>query len=944
MGEWIWVNQTDRGETLRENTRACFSSSFQVENLTQDITLTICAVTKYMVYLNGKQIGCGPIRETEGRLVYDSYELLPLCRKGENHLAVRVWNYGWSTYQSISQEPGLDFTVSQGERTLAASGEGTRCKEDRGYLRYVPKRNVNLGFSDYYDGRLDDLTWIEDSAVADDWPGACLLSGYRMDRTCVRRPIRSFDVREIRPVKMECIQDVSRGCWQITLNTRRAFFGGRRDADETIFSGFIGGTLVAPRNMDGIISFPNRAWNGIIGDFKVDGIVYEVSNSKREIPVSLTGGEHFFLLQVSGKYDDLYCHLELQFPWKVQGKDFFTVGPTAIIRQELDGVGRIYGGLDEFNRMEQHTKEHERIWAADSFSELSETAERITFLNPEDVYEDLYLLSLARTERVEAQYAVTVQDCGILWENQDVTVIGLPKMGDFRRILVDFGDIYVGQLSFTLKASRGTVIDIYGFENDYRKEIDFTIGLNNGIHYVADEGWQTYQCMCRIGMRYGLITVRNAKAPVEIRDFFIRHETYALANLGQFESSDMELNRIFEMCRHTNRLCTEDSFTDSPTYEQAFWLGDAQLSSLLNAWLFGDYAFEQHVQRLAVTAQRNTPLMNALTPTDWNTSIPMWMMNWVISIFETFELSGEQDTVEELYPAMCRALDYYSRFITEEGAFLIHAWNMVDWAAMDIGNHCVVTAHEALLAHCYGLVADYGAETGRLGDANRYHGYQERLVSYIDTALWDEKLKMYRDGWSPETGISKTVSIQTHTMLYLYNGITDGRKEKLVEEYLIHPPEEFLRAGSPFFLYYVYAAYARLGEVPAIFVDIKKRWGDMLRYDSTTCWEVFPGFYENGRTRSYCHSWSATPAYFMLRCLSGVKVLEKGFGKVTFEPCPLPLSWCRCSIPTPYGMISVDWKLENGRYDVYLELPEEISFVPFKGEAVDVRITYLKRK
>ena len=131
----------------------------------------------------------------------------------------------------------------------------------------------------------------------------------------------------------------------------------------------------------------------------------------------------------------------------------------------------------------------------------------------------MYLLSLARTEEVVQEYAVTTEDCGILWKNQSCTAIGLPQAGDYRRILVDFGNICVGQLSFTLKAAEGTTIDIYGFENYYRREIDFTIGLNNGIRYVTSEGWQTYECMVRTGMRYALITVRNAKKPVLIRDF-----------------------------------------------------------------------------------------------------------------------------------------------------------------------------------------------------------------------------------------------------------------------------------------------------------------------------------------------------------------------------------------------------------------------------------------
>lgn len=943
MGKWIWLNDENTSRIFKENTRGCFAASFDVEDLQSDITLEICAVTRYMVYLNGTIVGRGPVRGAKGSFTYDSYSLLPLCKEGENDLAVRVWNYGWSTYQSISDHPGLDFTVRQCGCVLAESGETTRCKEDEGHMRYVPKRNVNLGFGDYYDGRKDNLKWLSDSRITKNWKTAVVLPDDGPKDNPRNRKIRTFDSRDVYPKKLECIQDVKRGCWQLTLNTRRAFFGDRRDADETIFAGFIGGHFVAPKDMEGIISFPNRTWNGIIGSFRLGEGVYEVNNANRDIPVKVKAGKQFFLLQVSGKFDDLYCHMELKFPEKLIGKDFFTVGPTAQIRQSLDGVSRIYGGLDEFNQMESYTDLHARIWNSQNFEELLSCTDEVHYLDEKDIYEDLYLLSLARTEQAAAEYAVQVKDCGILWNNQSVTVIDLPRAGDYRRILVDFGDVYVGQLSFTLKASEGTVVDIYGFENYYRREIDYTIGLNNAVHYVTSEGWQTYECMARMGMRYALITIRNAKSPVEIRDFHMRNETYSLSSLGQFESSDMLLNRIFEMCRHTNRLCTEDCFTDSPTYEQSFWTGDAQLSSLINAWVFGDYEFDIHAQKLAVTAQDNTMMMNALTPTDWNTSIPMWMMNWVVSIFETEEVTGCAEHIEELYPYIYRVLDFYRQFITEEGGFLINAWNMIDWAAMDIGNHGIITAHQALLAYCYRIFGEYCKKTGRTEAAERFLDDSDRLLRYIDTHMWDKERKMYLDGWSPEKGKSTTVSIQTHIMMYLYEGILGEEKKDIVAEYLLHPPTEFLQVGSPFMLYYLYNACVKSGQTGSIFADIKRRWGDMIDYDSTTCWEVFPGFYENGRTRSYCHSWSATPAYYMVRYLSGIRVLEKGFRRITFEACPIDLKWCRSSVPTPYGMISIDWVYEDGIYDVRMEVPEEIVFVPCQEENVRMQVKYLAR-
>jgi alpha-L-rhamnosidase len=939
--KWIWTGDKDD----RENTRGCFTAAFFLSDIGTEVYIRICAITKYMLYINGKQIGRGPIRAEKGVRVFDRYAILPSLHQGKNILAVRVWNYGWSTYQSIAEQPGTAFEILQGTHTLLMSDENTLCHEDDGYIRFAPKRNVNLGFSDYYDARKFEPFWYGMEPDPSGWQPAAVVT----PPACWRnetRPIRFCNAEDRRAVQLVFIQDVRRTAREITLNTRRAFFGDRRDADETIFSGFIGGVIVSDREQTGIISFPNRTWNGLIGNIRIEDHVRTIDNQHREAEVSLHRGEQLFLIELSGKFDDLYCHMEFRFDetirfQKLNGDScFFVIGPTVQLSDHPDGINHVYGGLDEYNHIDTVPDEHIRIWKADEYAELKESCRNMAYIDPCDVYEDLYLLSLARLEETAAMYAVRPEQCGILWNNDQATEIACPKQGEYRRILLDFGDICIGQIQFTLKAAAGTVMDIYGFENFYNREIDYTIGLNNGIHYVTGEGWQTYQCMTRIGLRYALITIRNARESVYIRDFHIRNETYSLSNAGDFACDDDRLNRIFRMCVETNRLCSEDSFTDCPTWEQSYWIGDAQISSLINAWVHGEYDYIRHNHRLALSALDNTPMMNALTPTDWNTSIPLWMMNWIISIFETADSSGDEEEIGELYDAMRSVLLYYSRFISEDGAFVINAWNMLDWAAMDIHNHGVVTGQQGVLAYCFHRMGRYAERTGKQKDADRFLMLQNRLLQYIDQNMWDRDRQAFIDGWSPESGNSGTVSIQTHTLLYLYDAIIDPEKKKIVENDLTVPPETFIRVGSPFMLYYYYQACMNLHCPQMVFRDIKDRWGEMMRFDSSTCWEVFPGFYENSRTRSYCHSWSATPAYFMLRYLLGIEMLEPGFRKIRFTPSPAELKWCRGSIPTPYGSIHVSWSREQGKTAVRMEVPEPIEIEP-SGDNVETEITRL---
>lgn len=959
-GKWIWISEN----RTSENERGCFTTEFYgvdahaanihigdahsmdsyagTSSREKDIKLMICGITRYIVYLNGKEMGRGPIRSGSGELFYDTYDITPDVKPGRNFLAVRVWSYGWSTYQIVAQEGGVWFQVSSGGEVLAASGAETKCAKDLGHISHTVKRNVNLGFSDYYDANRFDSMWIEDGEISKNWGTAWVLEDgeNREDREVriKQNPLRQFQRTAKTPGRIVRIQEVIPGCQQISVNTRNAFFPGRKDADETIFSGFLGCEFLAPQDMEGKIAFPNRTWNGIIGDFTIDGKLYEVSNEHREIPVRLCEGKHFFLMQISGKFDDLYCHMELCFPENlIMEGDFFVKGPTSRIIPVIDGFGKVYGGLDEYNRLEKYPDIHKRLFAASSLKEMVEIGGPVTYVEPRYIYENAYIYSLAKRDKVIAESAVQPRHLGMLWDNQEVTRIDPPASGGSNRIIVDFQDIYVGSLEFTIKAPAGAILDIYCFENMYQGEIDYTIGLNNSVRYICKEGWQSYRCMARMGMRYAMLTFRECREEVRIRDFRINYATYAPGNLGDFTCDDYLLNRIFEMCRHTHQLCMEDSFTDCPTYEQAFWIGDAGISAVTCAYLFGDYDLIKRSIQLSAEARANTPLLNALTPTDWNTSIPMWTMNWMISIFQYAKVSGDTEIFPEMYGVVKETLKYYAGFIQEDGGFLINAWNMMDWADMDIHNYGIVTGQQAVLAYCFGLAAAYAEKNNYKKDVAFFEECQMRLLLYMETKLWDSNLKMFRDGFSPEYGMSRTFSIQTHILMLLYNGILNAEKKQIVEKYITDPPVEMIKAGSPFMLYYQYECLAKKGRVQEIMDDIKIRWGEMLKFDSTTCWEVFPGFYEVSRTRSYCHSWSASPAYFFIKYALGVQMLEDGFKKVEITKPSWDMKWCRGDVPTPHGAIHIEWIREDGRKECRVRVPREIEVV-FAGTEWDLSI------
>jgi len=905
-GNWIWVE----GGSDCENKVACFRREFSISG-DGPVILRISADTRYVLYINGREIGRGPIRSTLERWYFDEYDISADVSLGMNLIAVRVWDYGWSTYQTIANKGGLAFEIIDGESVAAVSDEKVLCTFDKGWISRTVKRNVNLGFMEHYNASAFSFDWMKKDYDDGGWKPAVQTDDNWGALT--RRPVKYLDRKNILAENVVSIAETNRKGRVLSVNTREALFPGRRDANATIMTAYFGAYITAGKDCRGTIEFPNNKWNGMHGDYKIDGVLYKIGKGDRKREVSLKAGRHFFIMELSAKFDDLFVHMEYDFDGNVEFGEFFTVGPVQFIPNETDGFKEIYGGLLDYDGSSSATDSNQGIFKAMDISDLEDCGFPVNMVDEKYVFHDEYIYSISRHMEKVRGIPVKAMHNNVLNGNTLTTTIDVPSSGTDSTIILDFNDMFVGSIGFTLKASKGQVMDIYCYENMFEGQIDFTFGLNNGLRYICSEGWQSYTSFVRMGLRYMMITFRDQKDVIEIREASVNQASYPVSMNGNFRCNDWKLNKIFEISKRTNLMCSEDTFADSPTYEQAFWSGDAQVSAAVSAFYFGEYDLLRHCIMQVPLGRKYTKLLPALMPTDWETAIPIWTMNWIISIEQYIFYTGDESVYKDLYDEVMETLQYYSNFISNEGAFDIKAWNMLDWAPMDIGNSGVVTAQQGLLAHCFEFGATMASKLDKASDRDYCSLKADLLLSYLEKNLWLDKEQAYADGWTVEGGYAKTLSMQTHVMLELYGLLRNEERRSIILRKLLDGQDGWLEPGSPFMLFYLFEIFHRNGYDRRILDEIRDRWGMMLRYDSSTCWEVFPGFYENSRTRSYCHSWSSAPGYIFIKYILGLTPSEQGFARMTLQVPETDLEWCEGSIPTPYGKIYVYWSRENGR-------------------------------
>lgn len=84
-----------QAERITEYTRRIFTKSFRLSELPVDpVMAKIFADSRYVLLVNGKTVGRGPIRSQPRRSRYDEYDILPFLVEGENEVEVQVTYYG----------------------------------------------------------------------------------------------------------------------------------------------------------------------------------------------------------------------------------------------------------------------------------------------------------------------------------------------------------------------------------------------------------------------------------------------------------------------------------------------------------------------------------------------------------------------------------------------------------------------------------------------------------------------------------------------------------------------------------------------------------------------------------------------------------------------------------------------------------------------------------
>lgn len=155
--QWI----TAPGISLKDFKVLHFRKTFQLTAVEQEFLVHVSADNRYRMYVNGEEVGKGPARGDLNNWFFDTYDLAPYLREGENVVAAVIWNF--AEFAPMAQVTNKTAFILQGNTSrehFLNSNEEWKVYVNQAYE--TPKGfavYTTVGPNEVVDGRLYPFAW-----------------------------------------------------------------------------------------------------------------------------------------------------------------------------------------------------------------------------------------------------------------------------------------------------------------------------------------------------------------------------------------------------------------------------------------------------------------------------------------------------------------------------------------------------------------------------------------------------------------------------------------------------------------------------------------------------------------------------------------------------------------------------------------------------------------
>lgn len=899
---FVWSNPDGAGRA----SYVMFRQSFDLgEN--PGGTIHLFVDSRYHLLVNGVFINFGPARFYPEKPEYDTYDLEPYLREGENVIAVKALSNGMNTFQMPLSKAGFiawgKAVDGDGNQVSLATPGEWKFREMEGYNRQAPKMSFATGPVEIYDARKDPRDW--------DKPG--------FDDTTWEPPVPVNHQDHWGELAPRSIPHLTSN----ELEAQRLMGAYSLKEDEEIISFRV---KSADRTRE---EFGQNKW--------VFAYTYIYSPRKQSVPVGLWWGEHWLngegplpgegIREGRPLRSDVVLDLD-------KGWNFFFIK-----------YGIVWGSWEFYMALPGHAglavspvkdpaSEHVFMTAGPFTSEEEELVRALDL--PFDSPTDLPELSAGWVGQDRSQSADNPA-INVAWSYFRNPVPVRPgkeiilEPDPPKALVYDMGGKTLGRFFVEFEASEGTEIDL-AFAEDMtgnRPWILKRAGIYTGIHYKSTEGHNRMESFKPYGARFLQLNVTGAESPVTIKRVGMVSHIYPFRKLGSFSCSDTMLNAIWELGWRTLRVCSEDSYTDTPFRERGLYAGDALPEYAITLAASGDSRLMQRSIKLFSSMYSDLMVPGEERAHASVNHMADYPLLTLVSYAWTYNRTRDREFAETYYEGYKNMLNLLASSRMDNG-LLDHGRAFIEWTQID--KHATLTTIQSLAAYCFESMAYMAGELGYPEDREWFLEEEGKTLDAMHRLCWDEDHGAFRDGYKEGVPIDHYYPISS-IWPSLFGQTTPQQEEKLAPFYARSLADigsrDRHRLTTPYGGFYVLGGLYRHGYTSTAEKFMKKYWSPMILKHNDTAWENFGDGSDGNSQGTLSHAWSGGPTYHM-----SAHVLGADFGfpelsspdTVIFKPQASGIEWARGSVPHPLGVIHIDWELEGDTLFYNCEVPEGLEW------------------
>ncbi len=492
-------------------------------------------------------------------------------------------------------------------------------------------------------------------------------------------------------------------------------------------------------------------------------------------------------------------------------------------------------------------------------------------------------------------------------------------------MVYDFGTEVVGYPQFTINAAKsGIPLEIgTGERLDTNNAPMFHASGDHSDQYTTQEGLQSWRPYTWMAFRY---LSMETNPGIQIKKVDAEFACYNYEMRGSFECSDPQLNEFWKVGKHTLRLCSIDTYMDSPWRERTQYIaGDSRYMLLYGNYAFGKSSRFLSAYNLLCGAQsqrwRNDGAVRSRYPTDYflqpgsSTYIADYQLEWVLMLHEYFLYYGKDELIENLYPNLKKAMDYFQPFVDPKTGLLANlpGWIVLDWPnTYQMERKSIVTGlncqYYGALNAAAAIATDFAHAEKQ---AERWKEQARALKDNINKNLWSESDRAYLDSYA---GTKIGQQPQVYALVY---GLPDeSRKADMINLIMKRG-----KASEQSFAYWTLNSMFTAGKDQWALDYMRKNWGEQTKLAS------FNGAWHEGWDLpwgSTSHAWSSGPSALLPQKVLGLEPTGYGWKTFVVKPYTGDLQWAKGTVATVAGDITTDWEKAAGHhFKLKLNVPKE---------------------